>query len=80
MMGANGEHRRLKDEDERNAEGGDSVDDDVDPASECLLYPGDDFKVAWDFAMMLLILYSAVSVPFRIAFKANAEGVLPRLV
>lgn len=32
------------------------------------------FKERWDILMMLLILYSAVAVPFRICFRSEAEG------
>jgi hypothetical protein len=48
-------HERLWDEDEGEVEKGTKASDDaknryrddVDPAPTCLIYPGDDFKVAW---------------------------------
>ena len=66
------EHKRLVDETE---DVGDKVDT-REQTPRCIIFPTDDFKVAWDFTMMFLILYSAVTVPFRIAFKADAEGIV----
>jgi hypothetical protein len=32
------------------------------------------FKQRWDLAIMVCILYSAMAVPFRMGFRAHAEG------
>ena len=34
------------------------------------------WKSTWDIYMLLLIIYSAVAVPFRVCFSADAEGIL----
>ena len=41
-----------------------------------VIYPNDPWKRRWDIMMMILILYSAAVVPFRIAFRAEADGLL----
>ena len=66
---ANG-HRRLEDFD---------GDEKEELAAElrrtsCILLPTDELKVRWDFCMMALIVYSAISVPVRLAFSLEAEG------
>jgi hypothetical protein len=40
----------------------------------CLLFPCGPRKTSWDIAMLCLILYSCVTVPFRIGMGAEAEG------
>ena len=44
----------------------------VDPG--CIIEPDAEWKSKWDIFIMLLIIYSALSVPVRICFDANAEG------
>ena len=64
-------HQLLKDEHT------DVADEDAPAAQVCgIVFPGDDFKVKWDFLIMFLILYSAISVPYRLAFLADAEGLV----
>ena len=36
----------------------------------------DPFKERWDLVILLCILYSALVVPFRLAFRAEAESVV----
>merc|ERR1719240_2237714 len=38
--------------------------------------PNEGWKESWDMWVLLLILYSAVMVPFRICFDEEAEGVM----
>ena len=40
----------------------------------CLFFPSGPRKTAWDIMMLGLILYSCVSVPFRIGMGKDAEG------
>ena len=40
----------------------------------CVFLPTDTWKERWDILILLFILYSAVTVPYRICFSANATG------
>ena len=42
--------------------------------SNCIIYPKSKWKETWDLTVLFMILYSAVTVPFRICFSAEAEG------
>ena len=42
----------------------------------CLLDPTSTWKGRWDLLILLLILYSAVSVPLHIGFDSHSEGAL----
>jgi hypothetical protein len=44
--------------------------------SFCLIYPTDPWKQRWDMVVAVLIMYSAVSVPIRLGFDADAEGAI----
>ena len=48
--------------------------DNIERGSMCVILPTDPWKEAWDFFVLVLILYSAVVVPFRICFDARADG------
>lgn len=39
-----------------------------------VFYPSDTWRKWWDTIIMLLVLYSSVSVPIRLCFNAEAEG------
>jgi hypothetical protein len=39
-----------------------------------LFHPEQDSKTKWDLFVAVLIIYSTISVPFRICFDADAEG------
>ena len=39
-----------------------------------VIYPYESWKQQWDVLIMFLILYSSVSVPYRIAFREDAAG------
>lgn len=41
-----------------------------------IILPTDAWKEAWDVFVLVLIMYSAVFVPYRICFSAPAEGLL----
>ena len=47
--------------------------------SHCVINPRSRWKEAWDLTVLFFILYSAVVVPFRICFSAEAEGDLWKL-
>ena len=40
----------------------------------CILFPCAPFKEAWDTMVLVLIIYSAVTVPFRVCFSSEATG------
>jgi len=48
----------------------------VNSSSNYVIYPDARLKEVWDFGVLLAILYSSVSVPFRFCFSSNAEGSL----
>jgi len=48
----------------------------VNSSSNYVIYPDARLKEVWDFGVLLAILYSCVSVPFRFCFSSNAEGLL----
>ena len=55
------------------------ADEEVEPRSCCVgdgyvVLPTESWKESWDGWILLLILYSAVTVPYRICFDAAAEG------
>jgi hypothetical protein len=41
-----------------------------------VILPTDPWKEKWDVGVLLLIIYSAIAVPYRICFDAPAQGVL----
>ncbi len=41
-----------------------------------VILPTDPWKETWDMYVMMLIVYSAVMVPYRICFSADAEGAM----
>ena len=41
-----------------------------------VINPNSEWKTRWDFLIMFLIIYSAIVVPFRICFSAEAEGIM----
>ena len=41
-----------------------------------VINPNSEWKTRWDFIIMFLIIYSAIVVPFRICFSAEAEGIM----
>jgi hypothetical protein len=45
-------------------------------ANECIIFPVDPWKEAWDITILFLILYSAITVPLRLCFSAEAVGSL----
>ena len=45
-------------------------------AKTTVFFPISPWKEKWDTIVLFLILYSAVSVPFRVCFSSEAEGVL----
>ncbi len=38
------------------------------------IFPDSNFKTAWDFSGLFLILYEAVLVPYRVAFNMPPKG------
>ena len=42
----------------------------------CIVLPSGPLKETWDLIVMLLILYSAASVPVRVSFEADAVGAM----
>ena len=70
--------RRSKEEPEgANGIGGHSVedededDDQLTPPPRCIIMPESNFRLAWDFGMLILILYNVFSVPITIAFEMD---------
>ena len=44
-------------------------------AQKCLIMPDSKFKLVWNILVILLLLYTAIFVPFRIAFiKDDSVG------
>jgi hypothetical protein len=43
-------------------------------SNHCVLFPAGPRKTTWDMLLLVLILYSCISVPFRIGLGADAEG------
>lgn len=41
-----------------------------------ILVPTGSLKESWDFLVMILILYSAISIPVRVSFDAEANGAM----
>lgn len=61
----------------REVEDGNATDDDEEAELEAMPYrvhPNSEVKQYWDLVMMYIILYSVVSVPYRLAFLQPAEG------
>ncbi|CAM9187432.1 unnamed protein product [Discosporangium mesarthrocarpum] len=53
------------------------------PGSPCLVHPHSQWKIQWDLFVAVLIVYSTLTVPFRIGFDQTAgffESVLDNLV
>ena len=52
------------------------LDDDAPRSSSrpCIAYPDSVWKRRWDVWVMLLVMYSAFTVPVRICFNAYAQG------
>lgn len=48
--------------------------DDWETSNANVIFPCEPWKENWDTLMVGLILYSAVMVPFRVCFSAEAEG------
>ena len=44
------------------------------PHVACLINPKSSWKETWDIGVLVFILYSAIVVPIRICFSAEAEG------
>ena len=44
------------------------------PNVACLINPKSSWKETWDIGVLVFILYSAIVVPIRICFSAEAEG------
>ena len=59
--------------------GGDDVAGDVEASPRtdgCIVYPTAPWKTRWDSAMVVMILYSVVTVPVHLAFKQSGRGFL----
>lgn len=41
-----------------------------------IILPTDPWKETWDVVILMLIIYSAIMVPYRICFEAGADGVM----
>ena len=70
-----------RNENGKNLENGESGECEQEPtaselADRCLIIPGAPGKERWDLLILFCILYSAVVVPFRVAFDAQADGFL----
>lgn len=48
--------------------------DEEKPSPGCLVKENEPAKQGWDLVIMVCILYSAVTVPLRLCFRAKAEG------
>ena len=55
------------------------MEDWPDYKGTCIFFPVAGFKESWDTCVMFLILYSAVTVPFRVCFGAEVRGEHPRV-
>lgn len=42
----------------------------------CLFTPHNEFKRTWDLMMLFVILYYALTTPYRIGFDASAQGAI----
>lgn len=51
----------------------------TDPEESGMILPTYAWKERWDILIMFLILYSAVAVPIRVCFDAEAEGLVWRI-
>ena len=49
---------------------------DHDAEQDGIIFPNDPLKRSWDIAVLMCILYSAVVVPVRVGFSADAQGAL----
>ena len=49
-------------------------DESVPKRGNCIIFPSDSWKEGWDLWVLILILYSAVMVPYRICFESPATG------
>lgn len=49
--------------------------DDWEKVKDCIIFPVSSWKGKWDIMILLFILYSSVSVPIRVCFDADAEGI-----
>jgi hypothetical protein len=58
------------------SEGEKVSDGEIEPSERCLIRPDASWKEKWDLFILALILYSAIVVPFRICFQAEAEGLV----
>ena len=50
------------------------LDDEFNNSKTTVICPKSKWKESWDIGVLMFILYSAVVVPFRICFSAEAEG------
>ena len=41
--------------------------------------PDSKFKMIWNIIIIMLLLYTAIFVPFKIAFIVEADGILTQL-
>ena len=48
--------------------------DNAEQQPKTMIHPDSRFKRKWDYALGLLIVYSTLSVPWRIGFGVQAEG------
>jgi hypothetical protein len=60
----------------RTAKEARAVDDDDEVQDSTVIFPTDNWKETWDLWVLVLILYSAVMVPYRICFNSPAVGVV----
>ena len=44
--------------------------------SKCIILPDSRFKIAWNIIIILLLLYTAVFVPFKISFLSGDNKVI----
>ena len=49
-------------------------DDPKNKNNQCLIYPDDSFKAVWDSILTLLLLYTIIFVPYRIAFYSSEDS------
>lgn len=54
-----------------------SEDDDDTPRPFCIIWPDSNFRLGWDLAILLLIVYNVFSVPVAICFSLELEPTHP---
>ena len=45
----------------------------------CLIMPESRFKTTWNIIIILLLLYTAIFVPFKIAFISEKDGIIMQI-